>query len=118
MLCKETVKEAKAEPSANVSAFGWYGHQCQGLIGTEGAPGLIKQEKEQVEEMIRGFQKRTKTLGPEEGIGHSEKYCLWMGSGESSWSSVGGRGCSLHRPDTGRRQSRELGRRGRQRDCV
>lgn len=98
------------EPSVNVSAFGWCGHQ--------GAPGLIKQEREQEEEMIRGFQKRTKTLGPEEGVGHSEKCCLRMGAGKPSWSSAGGRGCSLCCPDTGRRQSRELGRRGRQRDCV
>ena len=50
-------------------------------MGTEGAPGLIKQKREQVEEMIRGFQKRTRTLGPEEGVGHSEKCCPWMGAG-------------------------------------
>lgn len=84
MHCKGTVKEAKAEPSANVSAFGWCRHQGQGLKGTEGPLGLINQEREQVEEMIRGFQRRTKTLGLEEGVGHSQKCCTWMGAGEPS----------------------------------
>lgn len=84
-------------------------------MGIEGAQRLVKQERGHVEEM----EKENDLRLPEEDkddwargkCGTMRKCCPQMGAGESSWSSVGGRGripvLSRHWEEAGQRAGEE-----------